>query len=110
MKFRHFPAATAAALLTIATITTAAIAAAGASAAPTRYIVQAATVQDAHRHANRLGATVERDLAVINGVSVYLDPWQVKRLRTTPGGRLYEGRDLSTPGLLTLLRPVQGPV
>src|SRR6267378_3415985 len=62
---------------------------------PARYIVQAPTALAAHQYVERAGARVERDLPIINGVSAFLDPWEVTRLRATAGVRLYEDRALA---------------
>src|SRR5258706_10810343 len=85
-------------------------AAAAAPPLPARFIVQAQTAPAAQQYVERLGGRVERDLAIINGVSALLDPWQVDRLRATAGVRLYEDRAVATEGLLNLLSPVTAPV
>src|SRR5205814_2293592 len=75
-----------------------------------RYIVQASTVNAANRDIARVGARTERNLAIINAVSAYLNPWQVARLRKTPGVRVFEDRSLKTDGLLSTLSPATSPV
>src|SRR6202142_3977087 len=80
------------------------------SAGSARYIVEAATSRMARVQVDRVGASVEQDLTVIHGVSAYLNPWQITRLRATPGLRLFEDRALVTDGLLGLLSPVTSPL
>src|SRR5882724_1762472 len=105
MHCRHLIAAMSLALFSVA------VAAAEATAPlPARFIVQAQSTPAAQQYVERLGAQVERDLAIINGVSAFLDPWQVDRLRATAGVRLYEDRAVATEGLLNLLSPVTAPV
>src|SRR5258706_5193738 len=105
MHCRHLIAAMSLALLSVA------VAAAEATPPlPARFIVQAQTTPAAHQYVERLGAQVERDLAIINGVSAFLDPWQVDRLRATAGVHLYEDRAVATEGLLDVLSPVTAPV
>src|SRR5258706_7923967 len=84
--------------------------AAAAPPLPARFIVQAQTAPAAQQYVERLGGRVERDLAIINGVSALLDPWQVDRLRATAGVRLYMDRAVATEGLLDVLSPVTAPV
>src|SRR6202795_1664812 len=75
-----------------------------------RYIVQAPTLNAANRDVARVGAKSEQNLAIINAVSAYLNPWQVARLRKTAGVHVFEDRSLKTDGLLGLLSPVTSPV
>src|SRR5882724_11100589 len=75
-----------------------------------RYIVQASTLKAADRDVARVGAKSEQHLAIINAVSAYLNPWQVRRLRETAGVHVFEDRSLKTDGLLGLLSPVTTPV
>src|SRR5258706_14468807 len=104
MSCRHLLAANLAALLFVS------VAAAGtAPHRPVRFIVQAPTALAAHQYVERAGARVERDLPIINGVSAFLDPWEVTRLRATAGVRVYEDRALAPQGLLNLLSPVTAP-
>src|ERR1700740_1427320 len=105
MNCRPLIAATSLALLSVA------VAAAGAPTyLPARVIVQAQPTPAAHLYVERLGGRVEQDLTIINGVSAYLDPWQVDRLRATAGVRLYEDRAVATEALLSVLSPVTAPV
>src|SRR5258708_12174413 len=105
MSCRHLIAANLIALLSVA-----AAAAGTAPPRPVRFIVQAPTALAAHQTVERVGASVERDLPIINGVSAFLDPWEVTRLRATAGVRIYEDRALATEGLLNILSPVTAPV
>ncbi|HEX9474848.1 MAG TPA: S8 family peptidase, partial [Steroidobacteraceae bacterium] len=105
MSCRHLIAANLAALLFVAVAT-----AGTAPLMPVRFIVQAPTALAAHQTVERVGASVERDLPIINGVSAFLDPWEVTRLRATAGVRIYEDRALATEGLLNVLSPVTAPV
>ena len=51
----------------------------------------------AARHdVTRVNARIEQEFNVIQGVSAYLDPWQVERLRVVPGVRLFEDRAVTT--------------
>src|SRR5258708_14278401 len=105
MSCRHLIAANLAALLFVAVAT-----AGTAPLMPVRFIVQAPTALAAHQTVERVGASVERDLPIINGVSAFLDPWEVTRLRGPAGVRIYEDRALATEGLLNVLSPVTAPV
>ena len=66
----------------------------------TLWIVQASSLPAARRSVADVGATVDRDLDIINGVSAYLNPWQLERLRRLAGVRLYEDRAVTTRCLL----------
>src|SRR6202167_3882861 len=77
-----------------------------------RYIVQAANLRSARQDIARVGASVQRNLEIINAASAYLDPRQAARLRKTAGVHVFEDRSLTTEGtgLLGLLSPVTAPV
>ncbi|TLZ27009.1 MAG: hypothetical protein E6K27_06270, partial [Gammaproteobacteria bacterium] len=102
----------ASASLLIALLSMTALAAAAPSAEPTpgtppaptaqraRWIVQASSVAAARRSVADVGATVDRELDIINGVSAYLNPRQSERLRARAGVRLYEDRAVQTRCLL----------
>src|SRR6202142_2613845 len=105
MRFRHWYGS-----MLMVLLLAAGTAVAAHSPAPARYIVEAATSRMARVQVDRVGASVEQDLTVIHGVSAYLNPWQITRLRATPGLRLFEDRALVTDGLLGLLSPVTSPL
>src|ERR1700728_597212 len=107
----------------MALATTAAVSAAGPAAAKTdaaahmpatgataRYSVQGSTLGVAEQDVARVGAKPAQNLAIINAVSAYLNPWQVTRLRKTAGVHVFEDRALLTQGLLGLLSPLTTPV
>jgi subtilisin family serine protease len=77
---------------------------AGVAAAPSLYIVQAATMISARRSVDRVDARVERELAIIHAVSAYLTPGQVDQLRKSSGVHLFEDRLVTTRG--SLLSPL----
>ncbi len=76
--------------------------AAASAAAPQRtlWIVQASSLAAARRGVADVGAAVDQELDIINGVSAYLNPWQLERLRARAGVRLYEDRVVTTRGSL----------
>src|ERR1700756_4311473 len=81
------------ALLCLTTLTAAAPAAEPAQRA--LWIVQAGSVAAARRNVAAVGGRVDRELEIINGVSVYLDPGPIERLRARAGVHLYEDRAVS---------------
>lgn len=68
--------------------------AAAAAGQRTLWIVQAGSLADARRNVADVGGRLDRELEIINGVSVYLDPWQIERLRARPGLHLYQDREV----------------
>src|SRR3984893_17240024 len=78
------------------------------TAAPALWIVEAASVAAARRDVAGVGARVEQELDIIHGVSAYLNPWQIGRLRTRPGVRLFEDRAVATRA--SLLGALTAPV
>ena len=59
-----------------------------------RFMVQAATVEDARVDVASVGAPVEHDLGIINAVSAHLDSSQAARLRSMPGVHVFADRAL----------------
>jgi hypothetical protein len=85
---------------------------AGTAAAPSLYIVQAATMSSARSSVDRVDAKVERELAIIHAVSAYLTPGQVGQLRKSSGVHLFEDRLVTTRGSLlsSVINPVVSPL
>src|ERR1700742_1854509 len=65
-----------------------------------RYLVQASSASAAHRDVIRVGATVEQNLPIVNGVAARLSASQAERLRATTGVRVFADRTLRTSASL----------
>ncbi|HXA91736.1 MAG TPA: S8 family serine peptidase, partial [Steroidobacteraceae bacterium] len=61
-----------------------------------RYLVQAVSVSVARRSVMHVGATVEQNLPIVNGVAARLSASQADRLRATDGIRLFADRAIRT--------------
>jgi serine protease AprX len=68
-----------------------------------RYLVQASSVDAARERVALVGARVERDLAIVHGVAVHLNPWQLERLRGMAGVSVFADRALQSRQLLSNL-------
>jgi serine protease AprX len=113
MRIRHATGSLLIALLSIAALAAAAPVTPvrpPAASAPALWIVQGTSVGAARASVTGVGARVDQQLDIIRGVSAYLNPWQVQRLRAQAGVRLYENRtvtmrgspdDVSSPGDVT---------
>jgi hypothetical protein len=76
-----------------------------------RYLVQAVSVNAARRCVMRVGATVEQNLPIVNGVAARLSASQADRLRAAAGVRLFADRALTTSeSLLSTLTSATGDI
>jgi hypothetical protein len=76
-----------------------------------RYLVQAVSVNAARRCVLRVGATVEQNLPIVNGVAARLSASQADRLRAAAGVRLFADRALTTSeSLLSTLTSATGDI
>jgi serine protease AprX len=82
--------------LTAFTVAAATVATPSAREIPARYLVQAGSVNAARERVDSVGATVERELEIVHGVSARLSAWQADRLRAMAGVRVFADRALST--------------
>lgn len=72
----------------------------GSHGAP-RFLIQAADLDTARLDVASAGAPVEEDLAIVNGVSAHLYPWQAVKLRAMPGVHVFADRALRSSGLVS---------
>jgi hypothetical protein len=76
-----------------------------------RYLVQAQSVSAARRSVMSVGATVERNLRIVNGVAAHLSSSQANRLRAAAGVRVFADRALETSqSLLSTLTSTTGKI
>jgi serine protease AprX len=66
-----------------------------------RFLVQAASLDDARDDVASVGAPIEHDLAIVNSVSAHLSPWQAAQLRSMRGVHVFGDRALRSSGLLS---------
>jgi serine protease AprX len=85
-------------------------ASATAAPAPSRYLVQAATLELAQQDVKQVGGNIERNLDIIHAVSAYLNVSQAASLRARADVRVFADRSLHTEGLGSLLGSVTSSV